>query len=140
MNKKTFQTVVPVLEKNLNNEAVSNKCLILLKLIDRDADVEQVIAPLSRIFVSLTTLEKGISTGDRVRVQDLLNLLIGYCSRCPNLKAVLRERNFVDSLQVWRGKVLDDQDFLNETIGICTMVILNEYIPKQVAGVSKEES
>lgn len=138
MNKKTFQTVIPVLEKNLNNQAVCNKCILLLKLIDRDADVEQVIAPISRIFITLTNVDRNVNAGERVRIQELLNLLLGYCSRCPNLKAVLRERNFVDALQTWRDKVLDQEDFLTETIGVCTIVVLNEYIPKQVTGVTKE--
>jgi hypothetical protein len=63
MNKKTFQTVIPVLEKNLNNEPVYNKCILLLKLIDRDADVEQVIAPISRIFITLTNVDRNVNAG-----------------------------------------------------------------------------
>jgi hypothetical protein len=31
-------------------------------------------------------------------------------------------------------------DFLNESVSVCTVVILNEYIPKQISGVSKQES
>jgi hypothetical protein len=141
MSKKTFQIVVPVLEKNITDSAVCSKIIVLLKLVDRETDVETVIAPLSRIYMYLTSLpDRELSSIDKLRTQELLNLLIGYCSRCPNLKALLRERGFVDALQLWRKKVIDEEDFLNESIMVCTVVILNEYIPKQITGVSKQES
>jgi hypothetical protein len=70
-------------------------------------------------------------------MQELLNLLIGYCSRCPNLKTILREKKLVDALNMWRKKALDSEDFLNESISACTIVILNEYIPKVVSGITK---
>jgi hypothetical protein len=70
-------------------------------------------------------------------MQELLNLLIGYCSRCQNLKTILREKKLVDALNMWRKKALDSEDFLNESISACTIVILNEYIPKVVSGITK---
>lgn len=141
MSKKTFQIIVPVLEKNLADETVCNKIVVLLKLIDRDTDVEAVMAPLSRIYMHLTSLpEKEVTAAEKLRMQELLNLLVGYCARCPNLKELLRERRFVDALQLWKKKTIDDEDFLSESIMVCTVVILNEYIPKQVSGVTRQES
>ena len=141
MSKKTFQIVIPVLEKNISEAIVCNKIIVLLKLVDRETDVEAVIGPLSRIYMYLTSPpDKEPNTAAKQKMQELLNLLIGYCSRCPNLKALLRERGFVDALQLWRKKAIEEEDFLNESIMVCTVVILNEYIPRQITGVSKQES
>lgn len=109
MSKKTFQIVMPVLEKNVSDDAVCTKCIVLLKMVDRETDVEAVIAPISRIYMHLTTLtNKEYNAVEKLKMQELLNLLVGYCSRCPTLKALLRERGFVDALQIWRKKAIED--------------------------------
>jgi hypothetical protein len=56
MSKKTFQIIVPVLEKNLSNDMVCGKSVVLLKMIDKDTDVESVVGPLSRIYMSISCL------------------------------------------------------------------------------------
>lgn len=70
ISNKTFQTVVPVLQEHLKDELISNRCITLLKLIDREADVEPMVGPLSTIYCTLVlSTDKSLSANEKTKIQ-----------------------------------------------------------------------